>query len=85
MKQYKYAVIGDGTGCHEHFVTTVMADSAEQAIEKVARSIIDCPDDAAVEATEIGNFGSPTYCCDLLNEDGEVVYELKTAPLNEMD
>lgn len=77
----KYAVVGDGTGCHEHFVMTVMASSGEDALNKVAQKIIADPNDAAIEQSTIENNHSPTYACDLFNDCGNVVYELKISPL----
>lgn len=80
----KFAVIGDGTGAHEHFVMTVTAANGTDALNKVAAVIIADPDDCATEQGEVDNHCSPTYSCDLYNDDGSTVYTLKSAPLTEL-
>lgn len=80
----KYAVFGDGTGPHEHFIVTVVAESEIDALDKVAQMLINDPDDAAAEQSEVDNHYSPTYSCEVYNDEGGLVYNLKTSPLTEL-
>ncbi len=80
----KFAVVGDGTGAHEHFVITVTANDETDALNKVAAHIIGIEEDCAVEQGKVDNHCSPTYECSLYNDEGDTVYELKTSPLQEL-
>lgn len=77
----KVAVIGDGTGPHEKFVTVVEAVDENDALNWVAARIINDPDDCAVTQGEVTGECTPNRYCELYNEDGNLVYTLETAPL----
>ncbi len=81
----KFAIIGDGTGAHEHFVIIVSAENETEALEKAAQSIISNPNDDAVEMSTIDNHHSPTYECQLYNSHDSMVYALKTSVFTELD
>jgi hypothetical protein len=77
------AVLVDGTGPHELGVYVINAENETEALEKVAEHVIKHtdPDCGPCEATEVDNFCSPTYQCQILNGHGSILYQMRTAPV----